>query len=148
MTPRSPSHEILLAAGEEAPTPRAIQERLHKIRAMAKGKGKGTFKMVGTVGSKTNSAKSSPAKSVPRSTPQQKAKVTPRKRKGGPKSALSDEADESEASRTSFKSENNGTDASEDEKLESPLKKKIKTEIVDGAVEASEFHSSSIPNEV
>ena len=54
------------AATEEAPTPRAIQERLHKIRAMAGGKGSGTFKMSGTVGSR-GSAKSSPAKpSTPR----------------------------------------------------------------------------------
>ncbi|CAL8579542.1 hypothetical protein XPA_005282 [Xanthoria parietina] len=53
-------------ATEEAPTPRAIQERLHKIRAMAGGKGSGTFKMSGTVGSR-GSAKSSPAKpSTPR----------------------------------------------------------------------------------
>ncbi|KAL8806887.1 MAG: hypothetical protein Q9182_001016 [Xanthomendoza sp. 2 TL-2023] len=54
---------------EEAPTPRAIQERLHKIRAMAGGKGTGTFKMVGTVGgARSGSAKSSPAKSTPAKT--------------------------------------------------------------------------------
>ncbi|KAI4240200.1 MAG: hypothetical protein L6R42_011567, partial [Xanthoria sp. 1 TBL-2021] len=51
-------------ATEEAPTPRAIQERLHRIRTIAGGKGSGTFKMSGTVGSRNgpNSAKSSPAK--------------------------------------------------------------------------------------
>ncbi|KAL9002839.1 MAG: hypothetical protein Q9188_004264 [Gyalolechia gomerana] len=124
-------------AGEEAPTPRAIQERLHKIRAIAKGKGTGNFKMVGTVGSKASSAKSSPAKATPRSTPKKNGKVTPGKRKRGTKEA--DEADESEASKTSFKSENNGTDASEDEKLVSPIKKKVKAEIFDDTVEASEI---------
>ncbi|KAI4171210.1 MAG: hypothetical protein LQ343_004416 [Gyalolechia ehrenbergii] len=132
-------------AGEEAPTPRAIQERLHKIRAIAKGKGTGNFKMVGTVGSKASSAKSSPAKATPRSTPKKNGKVTPGKRKRKTKEAppltfsASDEADESEASKTSFKSENNGTDVSEDEKLVSPIKKKVKAEIFDDTVEASEF---------
>ncbi|KAL9009249.1 MAG: hypothetical protein Q9173_005704 [Seirophora scorigena] len=55
---------------EAAPTPRAIQERIHKIRSMAnKGKKSGTgtrFKMIGTVGSKSNNSpaakKASPAK--------------------------------------------------------------------------------------
>ncbi|KAL8644175.1 MAG: hypothetical protein Q9226_007899, partial [Calogaya cf. arnoldii] len=58
-------------ATEEAPTPRAIQERIHKIRAMAGGKGTGTFKLAGTVGSRNgaSSTKSSPAKaSTPKST--------------------------------------------------------------------------------
>ncbi|KAI4280061.1 MAG: hypothetical protein L6R38_004750 [Xanthoria sp. 2 TBL-2021] len=68
-------------ATEEAPTPRAIQERLHRIRAMAGGKGSGTFKMSGTVGSRNgpNSAKSSPAK--PTTPKKNKVKAPGSKRK-------------------------------------------------------------------
>ncbi|KAI4181787.1 MAG: hypothetical protein L6R41_006401 [Letrouitia leprolyta] len=62
------------SADEEAPTPRAIQERLHKIRSMAKSKGTGNIKMVGTVGSKTNPGTPSPAK---RATPKPKANDAP-----------------------------------------------------------------------
>ncbi|KAL8988807.1 MAG: hypothetical protein Q9169_008493 [Polycauliona sp. 2 TL-2023] len=48
---------------EEAPTARAIQERLVRIRAMAGGKGTGTFK-IGTQGARTSPAKSAtPSKS-------------------------------------------------------------------------------------
>lgn len=59
---------------EEAPTPRAIQERLHKIRAMAKNKGTGNFKIVGTVGSKSNPGTPSPVK---RSAPKAKKDDVP-----------------------------------------------------------------------
>ncbi|KAL9628422.1 MAG: hypothetical protein Q9204_005895 [Flavoplaca sp. TL-2023a] len=50
------------AEGEEAPTPRAIQEQLKKIRAM--NKGTGSLKIVGArgAGAQTSSAKPSPAK--------------------------------------------------------------------------------------
>ncbi|KAL8823926.1 MAG: hypothetical protein Q9170_008290, partial [Blastenia crenularia] len=119
--------------GEEAPTPRAIQERLHKIRAMAKGKGNGSFKMVGTVGSKASSTKSSPTKSASPMKPKKNGKVAAAgKRKRGGK--MSDEAGESEHSDTSFKSKDNGSDASDDEKMESPAKK-IKAETMDGAAD-------------
>ncbi|KAI4087919.1 MAG: hypothetical protein LQ344_006467 [Seirophora lacunosa] len=57
---------------EAAPTPRAIQERIHKIRSLAnKGRKTGagnnnSFKMIGTVGSSSKSSptakKASPAK--------------------------------------------------------------------------------------
>ncbi|KAL8718904.1 MAG: hypothetical protein Q9181_008134, partial [Wetmoreana brouardii] len=48
-------------AGDDKPTPRAIQERLFKIRSMSKGKGNGTFTVTGTVRTNGSSAKSSPA---------------------------------------------------------------------------------------
>ncbi|KAL8716822.1 MAG: hypothetical protein Q9225_005884 [Loekoesia sp. 1 TL-2023] len=134
-------------AGEEAPTPRAIQERLHKIRAMAKGKGAGNFKMVGTVGSKAGSAKSSPAKSAPRGTPKKNGKTAGKRKRGG---KGDDEADESEASETSFKSKDNGSDASDDEKLvlkESPAKK-VKAEAADGAADTYDIRPFNMPQEV
>ncbi|KAL8915142.1 MAG: hypothetical protein Q9172_006941 [Xanthocarpia lactea] len=100
---------------EEAPTPRAIQERLHKIRAMAGGKGSGTFKMVGTVGSR-GSAKSSPAKSNP-------AKPSTPRKKGGAgnkRKRASDDDHESDSSRVSFNAENNGSDVDNARILSAP----------------------------
>ncbi|KAI4268253.1 MAG: hypothetical protein LQ337_007941 [Flavoplaca oasis] len=67
---------------EEAPTPRAIQERLVKIRAMAGGKGLGSFKVSGTVGSRGGAAKTSPAKaSTPKKSAAKAATGSPNKRK-------------------------------------------------------------------
>lgn len=71
------------ASGEEAPTARAIQERIHKIRALAGGKGIGTFKMVGTVGSRGGGAK--PAAGTPKSSPAKPATTPRSNRKAGGK---------------------------------------------------------------
>ncbi|KAL8847530.1 MAG: hypothetical protein Q9221_007430 [Calogaya cf. arnoldii] len=91
-------------ATEEAPTPRAIQERIHKIRAMAGGKGTGTFKMAGTVGGRNgaSSAKSSPAKAP---TPKSTTKTTAESKR----KRVSEDDDEPNGS-TPVKAENN-TDA-------------------------------------
>ncbi|KAL9604208.1 MAG: hypothetical protein Q9219_000606 [cf. Caloplaca sp. 3 TL-2023] len=132
-------------AGEEAPTPRAIQERLHKIRAMAKGKGTGTFKMVGTVGSKAGSANSSPTKRTPRGTPKKNGKQTPKRKRAAKDD---DGIEDSEHSDPGFKSENNGTDASDDESSKVSPAKKVKTEAVDGASDAFDINSFSMPHEI
>ncbi|KAL9015774.1 MAG: hypothetical protein Q9185_006854 [Variospora sp. 1 TL-2023] len=52
--------------GEEAPTPRAIQERIHKIRAMTKGKGTGSFKVTGTVGNQSSPSKVTKPRASPK----------------------------------------------------------------------------------
>ncbi|KAL8644276.1 MAG: hypothetical protein Q9210_007334 [Variospora velana] len=128
--------------GEEAPTPRAIQERIHKIRAMAKGKGTGSFKMTGTVGSQ-----SSPSKvTKPRASPKKKnaKETTAEKRKRGGKRGAGSKEDSdadniSDASSTVdvFKTEGNGSDA-DDDMLEASPGKKIKAEeAIDGMMEGS-----------
>ncbi|KAI4121022.1 MAG: hypothetical protein LQ338_006609 [Usnochroma carphineum] len=112
---------------EDAPTPRAISERLVKIRSMSKAKGTGNFK-IGTIGSKSNGAKSTPVKRAPR-TPKKNSQTAGKRKRAGKDD---DEVEQSEESETSFKSVNNKTDDDDDMKI-SPAKK-IKAETVDGAV--------------
>ncbi|KAI4198385.1 MAG: hypothetical protein LQ350_005322 [Teloschistes chrysophthalmus] len=120
------------ADGGEIPTPRAIQERLFKIRSMAKGRGEGSPKVSGTVRStKTgNTPKDSPAK--PKTTPN-KAKTptknTPSKTSTGGKRKLSDESSDTSSPETKFKTENNDTDASDSEAapMITPKAKRAKT---------------------
>ncbi|KAL8773861.1 MAG: hypothetical protein Q9209_001291, partial [Squamulea sp. 1 TL-2023] len=102
-----PSHE-------EAPTPRAIQEHIHKLRAQAGLKGSGKFKMVGTVGSRSgaNSANSSPAKfSTPGTKSAKAVKGNQRKRARDDGSAVI------------YKAENQGSDV-DDAQAPSPSPKK------------------------
>ncbi|KAI4172651.1 MAG: hypothetical protein LQ346_008561 [Caloplaca aetnensis] len=120
--------------GETAPTPRAISERLVKIRAMAKTKGTGNFKVVGV---KTSPNKPSPVKRAPRGSVKKPIGKTnaasKRKRTGGKDS---DDADnDSDQSEGSFKSENNNTDEDDDAPKASPTKK-VKAEPME--VEAEE----------
>ncbi|KAL8729261.1 MAG: hypothetical protein Q9166_004882 [cf. Caloplaca sp. 2 TL-2023] len=121
---------------EEAPTPRAIQERLHKIRANAGSKGSGTFKMVGTVGSR-GGAKASPAKSSVAKLSPAKGTATPKKNgKGGASNKRKRGAnndDESNATEVSFNSEENGSDvdgnkATTPSRTKKPTKKAAMTE--------------------
>ncbi|KAL8764488.1 MAG: hypothetical protein Q9203_005903 [Teloschistes exilis] len=83
------------ADGGEVPTPRAIQERLFKIRSLAKGRGEGSFKVSSTVRSTKNDGtpKNSPAK--PKATPNKTktpARNTPSKKStGGKRKRDSDE---------------------------------------------------------
>ncbi|KAL8902773.1 MAG: hypothetical protein Q9171_007602 [Xanthocarpia ochracea] len=85
------------------------------MRAMAGGKGSGTFKMVATVGGR-GGAKSRPAKSDP-------AKPSTPRKKGGAsnkRKRASEDNDESDSSRVSFKAENNGSDVDDAEVLSAP----------------------------
>ncbi|KAL8844168.1 MAG: hypothetical protein Q9176_001574 [Flavoplaca citrina] len=103
---------------EEAPTPRAIQERIVKIRAMAGSKGSGSFKVSGTVGSR-GGAKTSPAKaSTPKKNAAKAANSSPSKRK-----KPSEDDDESNTPENGIKPDPH---ASEPE-TESPTKKSKKT---------------------
>ncbi|KAL8754637.1 MAG: hypothetical protein Q9184_005049 [Pyrenodesmia sp. 2 TL-2023] len=140
--------------GEDTPTPRAISERLVKIRAMAKTKGTGNFKVVGV---KTSPTKSTPVKRAPRGSvkkPNGKTTAASKRKRSSAKNAISsdDDADnESEASEVSFKSENNKTDEDDDVPKASPTKKvkaePMEAEQVDGAMEY-EIRPSSMPQEV
>ncbi|KAL8857749.1 MAG: hypothetical protein Q9178_005649 [Gyalolechia marmorata] len=109
------------AATEVAPSPRAIQEHLHKLRAVAGGKGSGTFKMVATVGGRGN-AKSRPAKSDPAkpSTPRKKGRASNKRKRA------SEDDDESDSSRVSFKAENNGSDVDDAKIVSAPSVKMLK----------------------
>ncbi|KAL8895487.1 MAG: hypothetical protein Q9207_008154 [Kuettlingeria erythrocarpa] len=130
--------------GETAPTPRAISERLVKIRALAKTKGTGNFKVVGV---KTSPNKPSPVKRAPRgSVKKPNGKTTAaakRKRSGGRDSLVPlplscptcDNADsDSEHSEVSFKSENNNTDE-DDDAPKAARSKKVKTKPVEAEEE-------------
>ncbi|KAL8966193.1 MAG: hypothetical protein Q9197_006120 [Variospora fuerteventurae] len=74
--------------GEEAPTPRAIQERIHKIRAMTKGKGTGSFKVTGTVGnqsspSKVTKSRASPKKNMKKNNAAKETTTAEKRKRGG-----------------------------------------------------------------
>ncbi|KAI4121716.1 MAG: hypothetical protein LQ341_007375 [Variospora aurantia] len=76
--------------GEEAPTPRAIQERIHKIRAMTKGKGTGSFKVTGTVGnqsspSKVTKPRASPKKMMKKNNNTKETTTAEKRKRGGGK---------------------------------------------------------------
>ncbi|KAL8778067.1 MAG: hypothetical protein Q9213_007586 [Squamulea squamosa] len=108
-----PSHE-------EAPTPRAIQEHIHKLRAQFGLKGSGKFKMVGTVGSRggTSSVKSSPAKSSP-AKPSAPGTKLANGGKGNKRKRADDDGNDSDSSAVTYKAEKAGSDV-DDAKAPSP----------------------------
>ncbi|KAL8879579.1 MAG: hypothetical protein Q9192_008203, partial [Flavoplaca navasiana] len=126
------------AEGEEAPTPRAIQEQLKKIRAM--NKGTGSLKIVGArgAGAQTSSAKSSPAKaSTPKKNAAKGASSSPSKRK-----KPSEDDDESNTPENGIKSETHASESESESPTKKPKKKaanNIKAEpglSMDGAFDA------------
>ncbi|KAI4242715.1 MAG: hypothetical protein LQ352_007189 [Teloschistes flavicans] len=131
----------------EVPTPRAIKERLCKIRSLAKGRGEGSFKVVGTGKTQNGTPENSPAKAntpgkakpPPRTPSKRSAKETA----GGKRKRYSDD-DESDESEIKFKTEGNGTDASDSEDTTMITSKRAK--VANLEVEAKEEGSAANGN--
>lgn len=111
-------------AGQEHPTPRAISERIFKIRALAKASGTTGHFSISTAKSNVGTPRKNAANGITK-------KITPKtngvkpgagKRKRGGRMSDEEVSDDSEAG--GFKSDNNGSDVSDDETPKKKAKSK------------------------
>ncbi|KAI4103124.1 MAG: hypothetical protein L6R37_004010 [Teloschistes peruensis] len=120
----------------DKPTPCAIQERIKSIRASVGAQGNGKFKIMGKAGNTpTKINKYSPTKGTPakaKSVSKTPTKKPSKKPNGGKRKGDSDDNSDTSTSETKFKTENNGTDASdsEDQSMITPKPKRAKSSIV------------------
>ncbi|CAD6575512.1 MAG: hypothetical protein ASARMPREDX12_002334 [Alectoria sarmentosa] len=124
VSPKCPEISEKWPAGLERPTPRAISERIVKIRALAKASGTTTHFSISSAKSKVGTPRKTAATGITRKvTPKTTngAKVAAGKRKRGGRMSDEEGSDDSEAD--GFNSAKNGSDASDDEMP----KKKAKT---------------------